>query len=130
MYTRVYQGGKHPLPEDYHGTAFSKEDEMIQPTSKEDGAPKEEESAAKDEEILSPLPPCKDCEEETKEEACASDDGHFREEAHAQDTAKRGQDGWQGELLLVALCALLIECDEPDSRLLALLLLLLLSGNT
>jgi hypothetical protein len=126
MYTRVYQGGKRPLPEDYHGTAFSKEEEMILPTPEEDVVTEE------NEEILFPFPPCKDCEEEEKEEASASPDECFESEEKGSPAAEERpcEDAWRGELLLVALCALLVECEEPDSRLLALLLLLLLSGNT
>lgn len=124
MYTRVYQGGKRPLPEDYHGTAFREEEEEIHPVLEEKA------ETEKIEEPLYPFPPCKECEEEAGERTCAQNAECFHEEARAQDAEKTEKDGWQGELLLLALCALLIECEQPDGRLLALLLLLLLSGNS
>ena len=107
MYTRVYRGKGQSLPDDYHGTAFVKEEEGQGPF---EGENEMEATPAFEAKIAAPP---------TKEEV--------QEEKQRE---KRKEDGWQAELLLVSLCALLMECEEPDGRLLALLLLLLLSGNS
>lgn len=113
MYTRVYQGGKRELPEEYHGTAFQSE-EICEEAPEEDVSPIEH-TPYEDRGAHSPEPE-RDAGEGRKEEAGKKGD--------AQEGA------WRAELLLLALCALLIESDEPDTRLLAILLLLCLSPNT
>ena len=112
MYTRVYQGKGRPLPEEYHGTAFREEQV---PPQKE--LLKEETLG---EEIRIPY-----AEEATKE---AFTPRH--EEAEVTGESLENGHDWQADILLLALCALLVESEGPDNRLLALLLLLLLSPNT
>ena len=118
MYTRVYQGSRHDLPEDYHGTAFREE----------------KANAAKEEDVQNPSGgaesvmgiPQKQQEEEMSEEAFRP----VEEVKERKEFPKGTENAWQAELLLLTLCALLIESEEPDTRLLALLLLLFLSPNT
>ena len=118
MYTRVYRGRGQPLPENYNGTAFVSEEDVAPVILEGDEAT----SDGKE----SPAP----AQEAGEESSGAPREGSERKEAHAEGEGGKGGDAWQTELLLVALCALLIECEEPDGRLLSLLLLLLLSGST
>lgn len=127
MYTRVYQGGKRPVPEDYHGTAFSEEmipeapldEESIEeiPTEKEECPPifedvdqgsqeQTHEPTFSDAKESMPPPPCK------------------------KECKKREDAAWSTELLLLALAALLVQNDAPDIELILVLLFLLLSPAT
>ena len=119
MYTRVYQGREKELPEEYHGTAFTAETGKAH--QKESGAPITPEERE--------LPKVEPMREHTPWQG-SSEDTHGGDERNAGgDGATDEKDArtWSAELLLLVLCALLMESESPDTRLLALLLLLLLS---
>ena len=112
MYTRGDQGKGCPLPEDYHGTAFEKEEERAceEPLFTEEVSRADPAFFLEKNEPEAPPIPC----EEREEGACAP----------PRDRT------WNTDILLLSICALLVESEEVDHRLLALLLLLLLSPNT
>lgn len=110
MYTRVYQGKGQPLPQDYHGIAFTEEENATSPPTEE-----------------APFPPREEPKEETKEQA---DDAPCNAKAEKEDATADAGEAWGADILLLAICALLVQNEEADTRLLALLLLLLLSPNT
>ena len=112
MYTRVYQGKGVPLPEDYHGTAFEKIEKIEEEPVQEAAAFAEE--GRKDSAFFA----------EEREKELPPPPRERQEDAQAHDRA------WRTDILLLSICALLVESEEVDNRLLALLLLLLLSPNT
>ena len=109
MYSRVYQGRPKELPENYHGTAFSREDV-------EDGGQALPEIEYKQES------PAAVCEEVTPNPACDT-----TPKGEERPREREGEENLFSELLLLVICALMMESEAPDTRLLALLLLLLLS---
>lgn len=110
MYTRVYQGKGQPLPQDYHGTAFREEEKTPPPSTEEAPTPVQEEYGR---------------EQKGDLHSASCDAG--QEKTHPKEDVR---EGWRADILLLAICALLVQCEEADTRLLALLLLLLLSPNT